>query len=56
MNTAKKPEDRRFSHERQPLLPLTDVAREQNRRDAERETEIPEQLDLLAPVQHKLFE
>ena len=49
-----KPE-RQFQHERQPLLPLNDAAREQNHRDRIREHLRPEQLPLLEPAQWKLF-
>ena len=46
---------RRFNNERQPLLPLNQVAKEINKRDEKRETPQPEQLDLLPSPQRDLF-
>ena len=48
-------EQRRFEHERQPLLPLNETAREINRRDQRQEVQKPEQLKLFAPDQKDLF-
>ena len=46
---------RRFKHERQPLLPINETAKEINRRDRLRESSKPEQLELLIPDQRDLF-
>ena len=43
---------RRYEFERQPLLPLNATAKEINRRDRLRETQLPEQLELLKRTQH----
>ncbi|MCB1684744.1 MAG: hypothetical protein R3E82_08390 [Pseudomonadales bacterium] len=48
-------QQRRFARERQPLLPLSALHREINRRDERRETADPQQMDLLAPPQFDLF-
>ena len=46
---------RRFERERQPLLPLNQVAREINKRDSSRETQPPQQLELMPSTQQDLF-
>ncbi len=46
---------RQFQHERQPLLELDETAKEINRRDKERETRTPQQLELLEGPQRELF-
>jgi hypothetical protein len=48
-------ESRRYQFERQPLLEFTDTAKEINRKDLQRETRIPEQLELLKGPQQELF-
>ena len=53
---VKKKQERRFQHERQPLLPLRAVDSEANKRDAARETTEPEQLSLLPDPQLSLFD
>ena len=47
---------RRFKNERQPLLPLNEVAKQINKRDKERETHQPRQLDLLPSAQADMFD
>lgn len=46
---------RRFGRERQPLLPLNQVAREVNKRDMLREIQRPQQLELIPTAQQDLF-
>jgi len=48
-------EQRRYHHERQPLLPWNAARRETNRRDALRETKHPQQLELFPLPQQRLF-
>jgi hypothetical protein len=45
----------RYQHERQTLLPLNEAAKEQNRRNRLRETQLPVQLELLRRPQQDLF-
>ena len=52
---VEKKRERRFQHERQPLLPLRAVDSEVNKRDAARESNEPEQLSLLPDPQLSLF-
>jgi hypothetical protein len=47
--------ERPFNNERQPVLPFNAAYQAMNRRDEERETQNPMQLELLPPVQPDLF-
>ena len=47
--------ERRHPNERQPVLPFNAAYLAMNRRDQERETHNPMQLELLPPVQPDLF-
>jgi len=47
--------ERRHPNERQPVLPFNAACLAMNRRDQERETHHPMQLELLPPVQPDLF-
>ena len=46
---------RRFKYERQRLLPLNQADREINKRDELRETQHPQQLDLIPTPQRDMF-
>ena len=48
-------DQRRFQHERQPLLPWDAVTKEINRQDRLRETQHPQQLPLFPALQQELF-
>ena len=48
-------EQRRFKNERQPLLPLNEADRQINKRDQLRETQHPQQLDLIPTPQRDMF-
>lgn len=47
--------NRRYSNERQPVLPFNAAYQVMNQRDQERETHNPMQLELLPPVQPDMF-
>ena len=47
---------RRYLNERQPVLPFNDAYQAMNRRDLERETTPPVQMELLPLAQLDLFE
>ena len=49
------PRERHHQSERQPLLEFDDTAKEINRKDNERETPPPQQMELLEGPQQELF-